>query len=155
MDRAQTWMPQNACCELDLKHWVLSGGQEDVGEPFRVGCKWWRVTSSLQFVCVCVTRTAVLRLNARGLLVIPQLNRVCVCVCGGSAWWDAQQLQCFFPVANTCERLRPAAKLSGLSMCPLEQLITSEKNADRKCTSYFIEQKQCSDSNLIITMRGM
>lgn len=74
---------------------------------------------------MCVT-TAALSLNARNPTT-KQGVRACVCVCGGSAWRDAQQLQCFFPVANTCERLRPAAKLSSLIMCPLEQLITAEK----------------------------
>ncbi len=31
-------------------------------------------------VCVCVSRAAALSLNMRGPLIIPQLNRVCVCV---------------------------------------------------------------------------
>ncbi len=73
------------CYELDLKYGVLSGDQEDVGELFGVYVTKRDIISAVVLsvcvcVCVCVSRAAALSLNMRGLLVIPQLNRVCVFV---------------------------------------------------------------------------
>ncbi len=124
-DTAQMWLPPISI----FTNWIWNTG---CCRAIR-GC-WWavwcRFVSDEEWhhlcgVCVCI-KSSCAQFKCERSARNPTTKQG-VRVCGGNAWWDAQQLQCFFPVSNTCERPRVPAKLSGLSMCPLEQLIMAEK----------------------------
>lgn len=144
-----SWIWNTGCC------WAV---RRMLVEPFRVGCKWWRVTSSLQFFCVCVcNKNSCAPFKCERSACNPTTKQGVLCVCV----WRKCLVRCSTaPVLLSCGQhmweTETGCQIERFEHVPFRTAYyVRKKNADRKCTSYFIEQKQCSDSNLIITMRGM
>lgn len=75
---------------------------------------------------------------------------MCVCV-EEVLGTTLKSFSAFFTKANTCVTSKSAAKLR-FGHVPFKTVYCGLKGLDRKCVSYFVKQKQCSDSNLIITI---